>query len=61
MAQVSARQIGSSLLFVVAASVLLSAARINPWVGGWVKGAQAHNYADVQWSYLARDSSRQLS
>jgi len=39
-------------IFLVAVLVLLSAAWINPWVGGWVKGARAHDYADVQWSYF---------
>jgi len=52
MAQVSTRQVGSGSLFVAAGLVFLSALWINPWVGAWSKGARAHDYADVQWSYF---------
>lgn len=52
MAEVSPRRVGSAFLFSIALVVLLSAAWINPWIGGWVKGAHAHNFADVQLSYF---------
>ncbi len=52
MAQISTRQLASGSLYIVSVAVLLSAVWINAWVGGWMKGARAHDYADVQWSYF---------
>jgi hypothetical protein len=50
--RVTTRQLGSALLFLVAVSVLLSAIRINPWVGAWLRGSRAPDYADAQWSFF---------
>lgn len=40
------------MLFLLAASALLLAMRINPWVGAWFKGSRAPDYADAQWSFF---------
>lgn len=50
--RLTTRQLGSALLFLVAGSALLSAIRINPWVGAWFRGSRAPDYADVQWSFF---------
>lgn len=46
------RQLGSGALYLLAALVFLSAARINPWVGALFKGDRAPDYADAQWSFF---------
>jgi len=52
VAQISTRQLASASLYIVSSVMLLSAVWINPWVGGWIKGARAPDYTDVQWSYF---------